>query len=668
MPDMPDSPQSQRLSRLEVVLAMGLAIDRVQARRGGLDELLVTVHEGISQLMDAQNFYVALCDEERRHFRFAYYRDTVDPEGPTRDAWIPLEPENGMLTAWVIKEGMPLILDAEGFLARDRAGAPGPVGPRPNHWMGMPLLRDDGQAVGAMVVQSYDPARNYNGEDQALFKLLANNVALSIGRVQRLAWLEEAVRGRTRDLEAEVAERRRSEALQGALYEISALFTDGADQTTRYAKLHKIIGRLIPARNFFVAIREPDGDHFRMDYFVDETEPVSRQGQRVPMGDGLTSLLFRTGEPLLLDQPQVEELVRSGQIGRRIGTQSFVHWLGVPLILLGKTIGAIVTQSYDARVTYSRQDLELVKFVGENVAGAIEKLEARHALEEVQRELVKRNEALSAALDDLRSTQGELVRQERLASLGALVAGVSHEINTPLGVCVTATSHLEEELKPVLAERARGALSEATLTVFLESAEEALRILKSNTRRAARLIQSFKQISVDQSSGEMRTVHLAEYLREVLAALRPTLKGRTVHIELDCPEDLTAHTYPGALAQVITNLVMNSVIHGFEGRPRGRMDIVVRGEENALCLQYADDGRGMEAEALKKLFDPFFTTKRGSGGSGLGAHIVYNLITGPLGGRVQVESAPEKGVRFDIRLPLGLDPSARTGAAVSQDG
>ena len=113
---------------------------------------------------------------------------------------------------------------------------------------------------------------------------------------------------------------------------------------------------------------------------------------------------------------------------------------------------------------------------------------------------------------------------------------------------------------------------------------------------------------------------------------------------------------------------MNSVIHGFEGRPRGRMDIVVRGEENALCLQYADDGRGMEAEARKKLFDPFFTTKRGSGGPGLGAHIVYNLITGPLGGRVQVESAPEKGVRFDIRLPLGLDPAARAGAVVSQDG
>lgn len=665
---MAQTQQSQRLSRLEIVLAMGLAIDRVQARRGGLDELLVTVHEGISQLMDAENFYVALCDEERQNFRFAYYQDTVDPEDPTRDGWIPLEPENSMLTSWVIKNARPLLIDAQGFVERDLMGAPSPVGPRPNHWMGMPLLRDDGQAVGAMVVQSYDPARTYSAEDQALFKLLANNVAVSIGRVQRLAWLEEAVRDRTRDLEAEVAERRRSEALQGALYEISALFTDGADQTTRYARLHQIIGRLIPARNFFVAIREPDDDHFRMDYFVDETEPVSRQGQRVAMGDGLTSLLFRSGEPLLLDQEHVEELVRTGQIGRRIGTQTFVHWLGVPLILQGRTIGAIVTQSYDPRVTYSGQDLELVKFVGEHVAGAIEKLEARHALEEVQQELVKRNKALSAALDDLRSTQGELVRQERLASLGALVAGVAHEINTPLGVCVTATSHLEEEMKPVLAELARGALSDVTLSQFLESADEALRILKSNTRRAARLIQSFKQISVDQSSGEMRSIHLAEYLREVVAALRPTLKGRPGHIELQCPEDLRAHTYPGALAQVITNLIMNSVIHGFEGRARGRMDIVVTAEDNGLRLLYSDDGRGMGPEALKKLFDPFFTTKRGSGGSGLGAHIVYNLITGPLGGRVQVESAPDRGVRFDIRLPLGLEPPLRAADALAQDG
>lgn len=154
----------------------------------------------------------------------------------------------------------------------------------------------------------------------------------------------------------------------------------------------------------------------------------------------------------------------------------------------------------------------------------------------------------------------------------------------------------------------------------------------------------------------------------MVAALRPTLKGRPGHIELQCPEDLRAHTYPGALAQVITNLIMNSVIHGFEGRARGRMDIVVTAEDNGLRLLYSDDGRGMGPEALKKLFDPFFTTKRGSGGSGLGAHIVYNLITGPLGGRVQVESAPDRGVRFDIRLPLGLEPPLRAADALAQDG
>lgn len=653
---MPDTQLSQRLARLEVVLAMGLAIDRVQTRRGGLDELLVTVHEGISKLMDAENFYVALCDEARENFRFAYYRDTVDPVDPVARGWIPLAPESGMLTAAVIKSAEPLLLDAEGFMERDRAGEPEPVGPRPNHWMGVPLLREDGKAVGAMVVQSYSQGRLYSAEDQALFKLLANDVAVSIGRVQRFAWLEQAVKDRTKDLEAEIAERRRSEALQRALFEISALFVEEADQTSRYAHLHKIVGELIPARNFFVAIYERETDHFRMDYFSDETEGVSRQGQRFPLGDGLTSMVFRTGGALLLDQAQVEELVRAGRIGRRIGNQSFVHWLGVPLTQQGTTIGAIVTQSYDPSVTYSDRDVELMTFVARHVAGAIEKREARDVLERIQRELVQRNEALTQALDNLRSTQSELVRQERLASLGALVAGVAHEINTPLGVCVTATSHLEEELKPVLAERAKGTLNDMTLSQFLESADEALQILKSNTQRAAKLIQSFKQISVDQSSGEMRTIDVAEYLSEVLAALRPSLKGRNISIEVLCPKDLRAHLHPGALAQVITNLVMNSVIHGFENRPRGTVTIKVSSQQDTLCLDYQDNGRGMDGLELEKLFDPFYTTKRGSGGSGLGAHIVFNLITGPLGGRVQVSSEPNQGLRLDIRLPIGLAP------------
>jgi signal transduction histidine kinase len=392
-----------------------------------------------------------------------------------------------------------------------------------------------------------------------------------------------------------------------------------------------------------------------MVYYVDETwQGQPRANELFPFGDGLTSLVLRTGEAFLLDQQQTAELIRSGRLKRVLGNQSYVHWLGVPLIMEEQTIGAIVTQSYEASVTYSQQDLALLKFVAQHVSDAFGKVRARLALQKIQDELVLRNQALGDALANLQAAQGELVRQERLASLGALVAGVAHEINTPLGVCVTATSHLEEELQVAMDAQASGPLNDDQLGQFFEAATDAVRILKSNTRRAAKLINSFKQVSVDQASGEMRSVNLAEYLNEVLATLRPVLKSKPVLVHVSCAPDFIIDTHPGALAQVITNLVMNSVIHGFEGRARGAINIQASRDGDALNLRYSDDGNGTDETGLKKIFDPFYTTTRGTGGSGLGAHIVYNLITGPLGGRIQVSSAPGQGLHFDIRMPIKL--------------
>ncbi len=646
----------ERLSRLELVLAMELAIDRVQASHAGLDEMLATVHEGVSKLMDARNFYVALCDDGRERFRFAYVRDALNPDDFAEQGWISLETESSTLTAQVIKTAQPLVVDDEWFRQRASTGVmPAYAGTTPNHWMGMPLLRDDGYAVGAMVVQTYESAGTYSSEDQALFKQLANNVAAFIERLQRLTRLEQAVKERTKLLEAEIEVRRHAEALQHALFRISSLSADEGDQTTLCTKLHSIIGDLLPVKNFYVAEHDPDAAFFRMVYYVDETwQGGSRANELLPYGDGLTSLVLRTGEALLLDQQQTAELIRSGRLQRVLGNQNYVHWLGVPLIMEEQTIGVIVTQSYEASVTYTHRDLELLNFVAEHVSEAFGKVRARLALQKIQDELVQRNQALGDALANLQDAQGELVRQERLASLGALVAGVAHEINTPLGVCVTATSHLEEELQVALAARARGLLSEEHLSQFFESATDAVRILKSNTQRAAKLINSFKQVSVDQASGEMRSVDLAEYLNEVLATLRPNLKQKPVSVKISCPPDFIIDTYPGALAQVITNLVMNSVIHGFAGKARGDIKIEASRDGATLHLQYSDDGHGTDETGLKKIFDPFYTTTRGTGGSGLGAHIVYNLITGPLGGRIQVSSAPGQGLHFDIRMPIKL--------------
>ena len=605
--------------------------------------------------MDAKNFFVALCDDERLNYRFAYVRDSANPQDFAEQGWIPLGAENAGLTASVIRSALALVIDAEGFRDRDRVDVPpGYRGVLPSHWMGMPLLQDDGHAVGAMVVQSYDPASTYSREDQDLFMLLANDVAVFIGRAQKLTWLEQAVGERTQALQAEVAERRRSEALQRALFEISELSVAEGDQAAHCARLHEIIDRLVPAQNFLMCTHAAGTDYFEIVYFVDQTEPgVTRQGERFPMKKSLTSLVVRSGKSWLVDQRQVAELIRAGEVGSNPRQPGLCAVAGRAV----DPAGADHRRHCHAELRHPRHLLAARRGVTEFRCPAccgIVRQGARDALRKTQAKLVARNDPLSDALANLQSAQGELVRQERLASLGALVAGVVHEINTPLGVCVTAASHLEEELLPVLAERARGPLSEQGLDQFLDAAGDAVRILKSNTHRAAKLIHSFKQVSVDQASGEMRQVNLAEYLDEVLATLGPRLKNKPVSVNIACPTGLRARADPGALAQVITNLVMNSVIHAFEGKDHGVARIAVSSDGDHLRPQYSDDGNGMDAEALNKLFDPFYTTKRGSGGSELGTNIVYNLITGPLAGQVQASSVPGQGLHYAIRMPADL--------------
>ncbi|MET0855530.1 MAG: ATP-binding protein, partial [Telluria sp.] len=278
-------------------------------------------------------------------------------------------------------------------------------------------------------------------------------------------------------------------------------------------------------------------------------------------------------------------------------------------------------------------------------------LQGIQSVDRLERAVHERTLLLEQRNAALQEAQAELVRQEKLASLGRLVAGVAHEINTPLGICVTATSHLVQELKLTREELAAGDMTAESLEQFFDIVDQSLRIMTTNTQRAAALVRSFKQVAVDQSSDDIRSFDLKKYLGEVLLSLQPKLKGRPVKVEVDCGTDINLESFPGAVSQVVTNMLMNSLVHGFEGDQAGA--IVIKGalEGETVVLDYSDDGAGMDAETLAKLFDPFFTTRRGSGGSGLGAHILYNLVTGALGGTVKVESAPGQGLQYHLRFP-----------------
>ena len=262
------------------------------------------------------------------------------------------------------------------------------------------------------------------------------------------------------------------------------------------------------------------------------------------------------------------------------------------------------------------------------------------------------NEELATTLATLQRAQSELVRSEKLAALGSLVAGVAHELNTPIGNCMTVASTLDEQVQEFDAAIRTG-VRRSTLEGFTGSARTASDILLRNLRRAAELVASFKQVAVDQTSSQRREFSLEEVVAEILLTLQPTIRKTPYKVVCEVPADIVCDSYPGPLGQALANLINNSILHGFEGRTSGLIRITAQAIAPArFQLVVADDGVGISIADQPRIFDPFFTTKLGKGGSGLGLHIVYNLVTGILGGEISVHSGAEGGTRVVIVAPL----------------
>ncbi|EXJ16172.1 Periplasmic Sensor Signal Transduction Histidine Kinase [Imhoffiella purpurea] len=295
--------------------------------------------------------------------------------------------------------------------------------------------------------------------------------------------------------------------------------------------------------------------------------------------------------------------------------------------------------------------------------------ERKRTERELQRHREHLEELVVERTDALRRVMGQLVQSEKLAALGNLVAGVAHELNTPLGNARMLSSTLEDSLRELGDVLERGELRRAQLLDFLESGLEAVRLLDRNTVRAAELVTHFKEVAVDQTSVRRRVFSLRQTVEETLATMRPTLKRCEHGIELDIPADLTLDSYPGPLEQILTNLIGNSLTHGFEGIESGHIRIGARAlDPGSVRLIYRDDGLGIPAEKRSRIFDPFFTTRLGQGGSGLGLYIVYNLVTGVLGGTIEVgDSEDGRGAVFRLDLPCRA-PERSQGESESGSG
>ena len=263
-----------------------------------------------------------------------------------------------------------------------------------------------------------------------------------------------------------------------------------------------------------------------------------------------------------------------------------------------------------------------------------------------------RTKELQSTLDQLNATQAELIRNEKLSALGSLVAGVSHELNTPIGNSLTIASTIQDNIRDFKKDVATG-LSKRRLDDFIEHTEQGTEILMSGLRSAAELITSFKQVAVDQTSMNRRTFNVHTTINEVLVSLAPSIRKFKHQIQNNIPVEVTMDSYPGPLGQVITNLINNALIHAFEKRTDGQLTLSGSLDiPGYIILSVQDNGIGIPEEHLGKLFDPFFTTKLGKGGSGLGLHIVYNVVTKSLGGRISVQSEVGVGTVFLIMLPL----------------
>lgn len=253
----------------------------------------------------------------------------------------------------------------------------------------------------------------------------------------------------------------------------------------------------------------------------------------------------------------------------------------------------------------------------------------------------------------LEQATNQLVQAEKLASLGSLVAGVAHELNTPLGNSLMVASALSGKVDEFARQVAAGTLRKQTLLDFVDQCHHAAALLQRNTQRAADLIGNFKEVAVDQTSMRRRRFDLRQTLDEVLSALKPKLRHTPHRLEVTVPPGIILESYPGPIEQIISNLVANSLLHGLDDATPGsiRISAELVGDDR-VALSYSDDGVGIGEAEAKRVFDPFFTTKLGSGGSGLGLYIVYNLTTAVLGGSIKLSSAPGQGVRFDLSLPL----------------
>src|SRR5438270_2960164 len=429
---------------------------------------------------------------------------------------------------------------------------------------------------------------------------------------------------------------------QAATAEVLSLIADSpTDLQPVFDRIVKNAARL--CHSVLSAVYRRDGEHVHLvahDQFSPESVAAVRKAYPAPLtSENLISVALR--ERRVVHEPDV--LVSGGysELQRTSGYRSI---LIVPMLRDEVAIGAIAVMRLEPQL-FPKAQVELLKtFAGQAVIA----IENTRLFTEVQ----ERTRQLSRSLEDLRAAQDSLVRTEKLAALGRLVAGVAHEINTPVGTSLTVASACINKTNRFAADVASGDVRRSILTEFIAASREAASQIMINLGQAAELIQSFKQVAADRNVRDRRRFDLGQVTNQVVKGLRFGLRSQNLTVSVECEPNLAMNSHPGPYGQVLTNLVLNSAVHAFPDGARGSVHIAAQasGKDNVQVL-FSDDGCGMSPEVKRQVFDPFFTTRRDQGSTGLGLHIVHNIVTNRLGGRIDLETKPGAGTKIQLIVP-----------------
>ncbi len=433
-------------------------------------------------------------------------------------------------------------------------------------------------------------------------------------------------------------EGKRAEVLQQTSVTLARLSAIGQEITAHLntadvaQALSRNVHGLLDVSAFMIFLMEPDGLALALAFGVEAGEVIPPGRVLISDPNASSARCVRERRELLLDQDP-----DGTSVNLVSGTLKTLSLLFTPLMIGERVVGVMTIQSM-TRYAYAERERLIFRTLCAYGAIAFDNAAAYRALQQAQAQLV---------------VQEKMVAQEKLAALGALVAGVSHELNTPLGNSLMMASAMQENIQELNRKIQQQSLQRGDLKSFLEEADQATTLIMRGLTSAAQLVSSFKQVAVDRATAHRREFDLQQTLHEVVATMMRKIRPLGHDIEIDVPAEIEVNGYPGPLGQVISCMINNSLVHGFEGREQGHMRLsALEVETGRVQIHFADDGVGIAEQNISRIFDPFFTTKMGQGGNGLGLNISYNIIKDLLGGQINVKSVLGEGTCFVLDIPL----------------